>query len=73
MQGRARYINPGSLGCTPTAEARYCRLDLADGEWTIEQCRVPYDDSALYSAFEARAVPERAFIYRAFFAGRFGA
>lgn len=73
IRGRARYINPGSLGCSPTAEARYCVVEVEDGGWTVEHCRVPYDDAALFAAFEGRRVPERAFIYQAFFGGRFGA
>jgi predicted phosphodiesterase len=52
IQGRARYINPGSLGCAPTAEARYCLIDIAHGRWTVEHRSVPYDDRSLYNAFE---------------------
>ena len=70
VQGRGRCINPGSLGCAPVAEARYCCLDIADGQATVAHCRVHYDDAALYRAFEARDVPERTFIYHAFFGGR---
>jgi hypothetical protein len=33
---------------------------------------VPYDAAGLFEAFERRAIPERAFIYRAFLGGRFG-
>jgi predicted phosphodiesterase len=71
-QGRARYTNPGSLGCNQHALARYCLADISQGRWTISQRAIPYDDRALYAAFEQRAVPERAFLYRAFFGGRFG-
>jgi predicted phosphodiesterase len=71
IQGQARYINPGSLGCAPTAEARFCLVDIAHGNWRVNHCSVPYDDAPLYRAFEARAVPERTFIYQAFFGGRF--
>jgi putative phosphoesterase len=71
IQGRARYINPGSLGCYSQAVARYCVVEFHSGEYHIEQRGVPYDDDALYRTFEQRHVPERAFIYRAFFGGRF--
>ncbi|MBN1400545.1 MAG: metallophosphoesterase family protein [Anaerolineae bacterium] len=71
MTGRARYVNPGSLGCYHQAIARYCRVTLQRGRYTVEHRRVPYDDAALFAAFEQREVPERAFIYRAFFGGRF--
>jgi hypothetical protein len=72
MQGRARYINPGSLGCAPTAYARYSVADVDHGQWRVTHRQVPYDDSMLHTAFEQRDVPERAFIYQAFFGGRFG-
>ncbi len=71
MQGRARYINPGSLGCYSQAVARYCVVEFHSSEYHIEQRGVPYDDKALYRTFEQRRVPERAFIYQAFFGGRF--
>lgn len=72
IQGRARYINPGSLGCASTSVARYTSLEILDGMYTIRHHQVPYEDAPLYHAFEQRQVPERAFIYRAFFGGRFG-
>lgn len=71
-RGRARYINPGSLGCAPVAQARYSMVDFAPNGCRVSHHRVGYDDEPLYRAFEARAVPERTFIYRAFFGGRFG-
>jgi hypothetical protein len=48
-------------------------VDVADGRWSVTHHRVPYDDTLLYDTFEAREVPERSFIYRAFFGGRLGA
>lgn len=72
LQGRARYLNPGSLGCYQEPVARYCMVDIDAKGWAVAHRSVPYEDRALYLAFEQRAVPERAFIYRAFFGGRFG-
>ena len=72
LQGRARYLNPGSLGCYQQAVARYCLVDIGPEGWSVTHHSVSYDDRALYLAFEGRGVPERAFIYRAFFGGRFG-
>lgn len=69
--GRARYINPGSLGCAKTAIARYCVVDIKKDHYIIEHKSIPYDDTALFEAFEKREVPERSFIYKAFFGGRF--
>ncbi len=71
LQGRARYITPGSLGCHTLAIARYCIAQFHQGQYTIEQRSVPYDDTGLWKAFEQRDVPERAFIYKVFFGGRF--
>jgi predicted phosphodiesterase len=66
LQGRARYINPGSLGCYTKAEARYTLVTLQNGKWSIEHRSVPYDDAALFEAFQTRNVPEREFICRTF-------
>jgi predicted phosphodiesterase len=73
VQGQARYINPGSLGCCEEALARYCIVEFSRGRYEVKHSAVPYDDTALFQAFERRQVPERAFIYRAFFGGRFRA
>jgi len=70
LRGRARYVNPGSLGCHSLAEARYCVAAFRGGGCTVEFRSVPYDDRELAAAFEARGVPERDFIRRAFFGGR---
>ena len=73
QRGRARYVNPGSLGCHRQPIARYCVVEFHRGQYRVEHRGVPYDDRELLSAFEQRGVPEREFIYRAFFGGRFGA
>jgi putative phosphoesterase len=70
-QGRARYVNPGSLGCHSEPVARYCVVELQGGQYRVEHRGVPYDDGRLLAAFEQRGVPEREFIYHAFFGGRF--
>ena len=70
-QGIARYVNPGSLGCFGAPVARYCLVELHRGKYTVEHRSVPYDDGRLVAAFERRDVPEREFLYRAFFGGRF--
>jgi predicted phosphodiesterase len=72
VEGKTRYINPGSLGCCPQAVARYTIAEFIDGRVEIQHLSVPYDDNQLYQAFEDRNVPERAFIYKVFFGGRFG-
>lgn len=71
MEGKARYINPGSLGCNPHAIAGYTTAKFEDGKVNIQHHIVTYDDKELFEAFEDRQVPEREFIYKAFFGGRF--
>lgn len=66
LQGRARYINPGSLGCYTKAEARYTLVTLGNGKWNIEHRSVPYDDTALFETFQMRDVPEWEFLCRTF-------
>ncbi|MEZ4862073.1 MAG: metallophosphoesterase family protein [Caldilineaceae bacterium] len=73
LQGRARYINPGSLGCHTTAIARYTTITVAHNGCSVIHHRVPYDDTPLFEAFEKRQTPQRAFLYKAFFGGRFSA
>jgi predicted phosphodiesterase len=69
--GRARYVNPGSLGCHTEALARYCVAEFHRGQVRIEHRSVPYDDGELLAAFERCEVPEGEFVCRAFFGGRF--
>lgn len=66
--GRARYINPGSLGCGPEAVARFTVIDvdLKDG-LTIQHYAVPYDRSALHAALVQRDLPDHEFLRTAFF------
>ena len=68
ISGRARYVNPGSLGCSVDAQARYAMLSVyPDGKYMIDFHAVPYDPAPLFRAFETRKVPERTFIQQAFF------
>ena len=72
-QGKARYISPGSLGCNPKAIAPYVIAISSKRQMNIQCHWIEYDDQGLLQAFEERDVPEREFIYKAFFGGRFGA
>jgi predicted phosphodiesterase len=71
LQGRARYMNPGALGCSRAAEVRFYIAEFGRGEPRIEFRLAPYDDGPLFEAFEARRVPEREFIYQRFMGRRF--
>jgi predicted phosphodiesterase len=66
--GRARYVNPGSLGCAKDGLARFAILSVkSSGDCAIDFQETPYDTAPLFRAFEERQVPERAFIQKAFF------
>jgi predicted phosphodiesterase len=65
------YVNPGALGCDPEPLARFVTVECLAGKYVLEDHAVPYDDEPLYRAFGERLVPEREFLYRAFFGGRF--
>lgn len=69
--GRARYINPGSLGCHVRPEARYTVVEFPPAGPVVRHEAVPYDDGELRAAFVARDVPARAQLSRLFFGGRF--
>jgi predicted phosphodiesterase len=71
-RGRARYVNPGSVGCHTVSEARFCVAEFSRGTVEIERHVVGYDDRPLVRAFVEREVPEREFIDRTFFGGRLG-
>jgi putative phosphoesterase len=70
-QAASRYINPGSLGCFARPVARYTVLKIKNGKHHVEHCAVQYNDDDLWETFETRKAPERQFLYKAFFDGRF--
>ncbi len=66
--GRARYVNPGALGCSgDEAFARFVIVDFHYYSYDLKHYCVPYDDKGLFRAFVERQVPERNFIKKAFF------
>ena len=68
LYGRARYVNPGSLGCFDKPVARFAILQCTAGAYTLRHHAVPYDDTSLFEEMERRQVPERDFISKVFFA-----
>jgi putative phosphoesterase len=67
-QLRARFVNPGALGCGRDPLARYVVLAVdSAGHPTIHHRTMPYDQSALFRAMERRAMPIREAIRRMFF------
>ncbi|GEM48828.1 metallophosphoesterase family protein [Deinococcus cellulosilyticus] len=71
LQGKVRYLNPGSLGCHTEPVANYTLLEVNQGKYTVSHKRIPYDQTELFQAYEDRQVPSKEFIYRAFFLGQF--
>ncbi len=72
VSGMARYVNPGSLGCYEKPMARLVEMNIhEDGQFTLAHHALLYNDIRLLDAFEDRRVPERDFLYQAFFGGRF--
>ncbi len=68
---KARYVNPGSLGCHTEPVARFAVLECRENRYELEVRGISYDDSTLFQGFEKREVPERELIIRAFFGGRY--
>jgi hypothetical protein len=67
VTGRARYFNPGALGCSAEPAARFAILEIDAGRFTVSPRAVAYDDSELLREFVRRRVPERDFILTNFF------
>jgi predicted phosphodiesterase len=65
--GRARYLNPGALGCSVEPEARFAIVEIEAGRFAVDLRAAPYDDTELTREFARRDVPERDFILRTFF------
>lgn len=62
-----RYVNPGSLGCSPTPAACVVLLDVrAADDWELSFAAERYDPTDLMHAFDDREVPERDFIRQEF-------
>ncbi|MEJ7812758.1 MAG: metallophosphoesterase family protein [Gemmatimonadaceae bacterium] len=67
-----RYVNPGSLGCSREAVARFAIVESRPGaRYALTLHAEPYDPAALLSDFDTRYVPERDFIRRTFMPQRF--
>jgi hypothetical protein len=66
--GRARYINPGSLGCSLGAWARFTVAAFErHGVPVIHHHAVPYDRAPLYEELVRRDVAAHEFVRQAFF------
>lgn len=67
VSGRARYVNPGSLGCSPDPVARYALIDAErNGPARIALRLAAYDPAPLHAAMRDRDVTERDFLLATF-------
>lgn len=65
--GKARYINPGALGCHPALGARFAMIECDEhGDTTISLHSMPYDPGTVLRDMMEREVPEAEFILRTF-------
>lgn len=71
LQGRASYLNPGSLGCCETALARFYVARFERGAAHIEHRSIPYDDSAVLRDYQQRDMPGWQAMQRMFHGNRF--
>lgn len=67
IQGKARYLNAGSLGCFPKPLARYWWLECHEGEYRLEHRAIPYPQQEVFKAFKTNNMPQHQEIYRDFF------
>ena len=51
LVGKARYVNPGSLGCCIEPMARFANLEFGSRSYDLKLYQVPYNDSALFRQF----------------------
>ncbi len=74
VQARHTYfIGLPSSGAYPTPQAPYTLVDVHGADYHITHKTTAYDDHLLYADMEAKQVPAREFLYRAFYGGRFTA
>lgn len=67
LEGRARYLNPGSVGCHSEPKARFAVLQVNRSGFNLVKHEVGYDDSSLFRDLVERGVPDRETILRSFF------
>ena len=67
VQGKARYINPGSLGCSEDEFARYIVFEVDKNGYTVEPCKIEYDKRLLFKAFEEMKIVGREQIAKYYF------
>jgi putative phosphoesterase len=63
---RTFYLNPGSLGCSPSPSAPYAIVNIEKGHIEIQCRHAPYDNSQFLASYELLQVPDRHFIIKAF-------
>lgn len=61
------YINPGSLGCHPEAQARYGVVEITADRVNVSLRSIPYQKSQVLDRLFSREVPEREQIVKLFY------
>jgi predicted phosphodiesterase len=62
-----RFVNPGSLGCSPEPVARFALLEVrTGGSYALTLHSASYDPAPVFDALEQRRVPAREFIRQTF-------
>jgi len=64
------YLNPGALGCQPTAVAPYAIVEKRGSGWDVGLLEAPYDDTEFLKKYEERDVPAKALLRRLFHGDR---
>lgn len=63
---RTLYINPGSLGCSRDALARYAVIGVSDHGIRVKLDAAVYDKELLRRSFEKKNIPGRQYIMESF-------
>jgi predicted phosphodiesterase len=60
------FVNPGALGCSTTAEARYALIYVDNHKVHVVFKSVPYDRQRLIKAYKEHHIPDSVFLMKAF-------
>ena len=67
IEGRKRYINPGSVGCHTGNYAKLSVVEIRDNSYDVHHYRIKYNKQSLLSDMTTREVPDKEFICKTFF------
>jgi predicted phosphodiesterase len=67
LRRKARYLNPGALGCSRDEYARYLIMDVSGAKVDFRHRMIRYPKKVLLDEFVSRHVPARDEIFRIFY------